>query len=107
MPKSVFQILVAALGAALAIAFWIIVIPPLLESRDVIGAFASGFVNPYASGYSLDAILCGAILFVWIAYERSVLGIKYGWIAIPIAFVPGVATGFALYLLVRSAQRAG
>lgn len=70
----------------------------------MLGAFAAGFVNPYSSGYSLDVILCALILFVWIFYERKARGIKHGWIAIPLSFVPGVATGFAVYLVLRSRQ---
>lgn len=104
MSKSVFEGLVSIIGAAFAIAFAIIVVPPLLESRDVVGAFAAGFVNPFSSGYSIDVILCALILFVWIFYERQTLGIKYGWIAIPLSFLPGVATGFAVYLVLRSRQ---
>lgn len=104
MSKSVFEGLVAGLGVAFAIAFCIIVVPPLLESGDVIGAFAAGFVNPFSTGYSLDVFLCAAILFVWIIYERSAQGIKHGWIAIPLSFAPGVATGFAAYLIIRSRQ---
>lgn len=104
MSKSVFEALTFALGLAFAIAFTVIVVPPLLQSGDVIGAFAAGFVNPYSSGYSFDVILCALILFVWIIYERRSLGIKYGWVAIPLSFVPGVATGFAVYLILRSQQ---
>lgn len=106
MSKAVFESIVIALGAAFAVAFAIIVVPALLETGDVIGAFAAGFVNPFSSGYSLDVILCALILFVWIAYERSALGIKHGWIAVPLSFLPGVATGFAFYLVLRSRQRA-
>lgn len=104
MLKTVFEALVIGLGAAFAIAFCIIVVPPLLESGDILGAFAAGFVNPFSSGYSLDAIVCALILFTWIIYERSALGIKHGWVAIPLSFVPGVATGFALYLVLRTRQ---
>lgn len=104
MSKSVFELLVIALGATFAIAFCIIVVPPLVESGDIIGAFAAGFVNPFSSGYSLDVVICAFILIVWILYERSALGIKYGWIAIPLSLAPGVATGFAAYLIIRSRQ---
>lgn len=104
MSKSVFEAIVLVLGIAFAIAFAVIVVPPLLQSGDVIGAFAAGFVNPYSSGYSLDVILCALILFVWIIHERQSLGIKHGWVAIPLSFVPGVATGFAVYLILRSRQ---
>lgn len=104
MPRPIFEFLVFVLGVAFAIAFCIIVVPPLLESGDVFGAFAAGFVNPYSSGYSLDVFVCAAILFVWIIHERGALGIRRGWIAIPLSFVPGVATGFAAYLIIRSRQ---
>lgn len=104
MPNRVFEFTTIALGAAFAIAFCIIVVPPLLETGDVIGAFAAGFVNPFSSGYSLDVIICGVILVVWILHERSSLGVRYGWIAIPLSLVPGVATGFAVYLIIRSRQ---
>ncbi|MEO1187597.1 MAG: DUF2834 domain-containing protein [Pseudomonadota bacterium] len=104
MSTSVFERLVLTLGILFALAFMIIVVPPLAQSGDVFGAFAAGFVNPYASGYSLDVILCALILFVWIIYERQARGIKHGWIAIPLSFIPGVATGFAVYLVLRSRQ---
>lgn len=104
MSKGVFESIVIALGAAFAVAFAIIVVPALLDTGDIVGAFAAGFVNPFSSGYSLDVILCALILFVWIAYERGSTSVKYGWIAVPLSFVPGVATGFAFYLVLRSRQ---
>jgi hypothetical protein len=104
MARSLFEFLVGALGLAFAIAFSGIVLPPLFESGDIAGAFAAGFVNPYASGYSLDAIVCGLILWVWVAHERAALGVKYGWVVVPLAFAPGVATAFAAYLIIRSRQ---
>jgi len=104
MSKSVFEAIVIGLGTLFAVAFCVIVVPPLLESGDVPGAFAAGFVNPFSSGYSLDVIVCAFILLAWIVYERSVLGIKHGWIAIPLSIVPGVATGFAFYLVLRTRQ---
>lgn len=104
MTRTAFEATVGLLGAAFAAAFSVIVIPPLIESGDIIGAFAAGFVNPYASGYSLDAIICGLILIAWVLYERSALGIRHGWVAIPLSFAPGVATAFAAYLVIRSRQ---
>ena len=105
MSKSVYESLVVLLGAAFAVAFVVIVMPPLLESGDVVGAFAAGFVNPYSSGYSLDAILTGLILVVWVLYERSTLGVRHGWVAIILCFVPGVAVALAYYLILRTRTR--
>lgn len=104
MNLATFRILLALIGGGFAIAFCVIVVPPLLASGDVIGAALGGFVNPYASGYSLDVILCWCVLGVWIAYERSTLGVRHGWIALLLGVVPGVATGFAFYLFLRTRQ---
>ncbi len=89
-------------GTGFAVFFFLYVFPPVLNDFDIIGAFAGGFVNPFATGYSVDAITCWLILTIWIIYERKTLGIRHGWIAIILGVVPGVATGFALYLLLRA-----
>lgn len=104
MSKTTFEYLVIFFGAMFTIAFTLIVMPALIESRDVIGAFAAGFVNPFSTGYSLDAIICAFILITWVLYERSSLNIRYGWVVIPLSFAPGVATAFAAYLIIRSRQ---
>lgn len=81
--------------------FCVSVIPALISDFDVIGAFAAGFVNPYSSGYSADVIACWCILAVWIWYERTEYNISYGWVCLVLGLVPGVAVGFALYLVLR------
>lgn len=84
--------------------FIIVVIPPLIENPDIVGAFSAGFVNPYASGYSADVICCWLILCIWVIYESS--KVKHGWICLLLGFVPGVAVGLALYLILRQRQLA-
>jgi hypothetical protein len=101
MSDAAFKVLLVILGLGFAVLFSVIVLPPLFESPDVIGAFAAGFVNPYASGYALDAIFCWAVLAVWVIYEANTRGIKHGWVALALGIAPGVATGFAVYLLIR------
>lgn len=102
--RSLFEALCALVGIGFAAFFFIKVLPPVLATGDVVGAFAAGFVNPFAAGYSTDVILCAVLLAIWIFYERQAHGVKYGWIAIVLSVVPGVATGFALYLILRSRQ---
>jgi hypothetical protein len=102
--QSLFKAVVFAIGAGFALAFAFVVMPPLLASGDIIGGFAAGFVNPYASGYALDTIACWCILAAWIAYERSRYGVRHGWLALVLGVAPGVASGFALYLLMRMRQ---
>lgn len=104
MSKDVFEYTIIILGAVFTVAFFVIVVPALLESKDIVGAFAAGFVNPYSSGYALDTIICGLILIIWVLYERKSLNLKHGWIVIPLSFAPGVATAFAVYLVIRSRQ---
>lgn len=107
MGRTLYWALIALFGVGFAVAFAIVVVPPLLENPDIPGAFAAGFVNPYAAGYSLDAICCWLILSTWIMYERFTMKVRHGWIAILIGLAPGVATAFALYLFLRQRAPAG
>ncbi len=105
MNPSRFRILLLVLGSAFTVCFVYFVIPPLLENFDVLGAFAGGFVNPFSTGYALDVIFTWLVLASWIFYEAKTKGIKYGWVALLLGIVPGVATGFAFYLLLRLKQK--
>lgn len=96
-----FEIMVGAVALLFTAIFAAMVVPALTADFDPVGAALSGFVNPYASGYAWDAILCWVILSVWILYERQTLQVKYGWICIALGLVPGVAVGFGLYLILR------
>jgi len=104
MSQRTFQICIAALGIGFALYFFVNVLPPLIADPDIMDALAAGFVNPYAAGYSTDAVLCWMILAVWVIYEARQLKIRHGWIALLLGLAPGVATGFALYLLLRQRQ---
>lgn len=99
-----FRTLLVVIGGLFALAFAWVVVPPLLESGDVIGAFAAGFVNPYAAGYATDTICCWLVLATWVVHEAKSRGIRHGWLALLLGIVPGVATGFAVYLLMRTWQ---
>lgn len=101
---ALFRIVLIALGSAFAVAFTAICVPPLLRTPDVIGALAGGFVNPFATGYSLDTIFCWFVLGAWVVYEAKVRGVRHGWVALVLGVAPGVATGFAVYLLLRLRQ---
>jgi len=75
--------------------------PPIIENPDIIGVLKAGFVNPYASAYSIDLIACWVILIFWIFHERLTFEIKFGWVCIPIGLILGVVVGLSLYLLMR------
>ncbi len=99
-----FRISLLILAAAFTVAFVLVCIPPFFENPDIIGAFAGGFVNPYASGFALDVFFSWGVLAVWVVYEAKVKGIRHGWLALVLGVVPGVAVGFAVYLLLRLKQ---
>lgn len=101
MSERIFYFAVIAIAAAFTATFAAVVMPPLIANPNVIGALAAGFVNPYASGYSSDVLACWAILAVWIVYEARAEGIRNGWVCILLGLFPGVAVGFAGYLLLR------
>lgn len=101
MNRSSLKVLLVVLALGFAVLFSVVVVPPLLASGDVLAAFAAGFVNPYASGYALDAITCWLVLAVWVIYEAKARHVRYGWVALLLGLAPGVATGFATYLLLR------
>ena len=105
MHPPLFRAVLIALAIAFTMAFVIVVVPPLLAPGAVIGAFAAGFVNPFASGYAIDVILCWCVLAAWVVHDATANGVRHGWIALALGVVPGVATGFALYLLIRMRQR--
>lgn len=92
--------LIALVGLGFAVAFVAVVVPALLDDGgDVLGGLAAGFVNPYATGYSLDVVCCWAVLAVWVVVERREHGIRH--VCLVLGIVPGVATGLAAYLLLR------
>ena len=101
MSMQAFRLSLLLLATAFTAAFVMVCIPPFLEKPDIIGAFAGGFVNPYASGYSMDILFTWSILASWVLYEAKTMGIRHGWVSLVLGIVPGVAVGFAFYLMLR------
>ena len=99
-----FHIVIVAVAAGFTALFSFVVVPPLIDNPDILGAFGAGFVNPYSSGYSADVIACWLILAAWVVFEARSKGVKHGWLCLVVGVIPGVAVGFAAYLLVRSRQ---
>jgi hypothetical protein len=104
MSDKSFRVAVIAVGLAFTALFSGLVVPPLIDNPDILGAFGAGFVNPYASGYSADVIACWVILAIWIVFEATSRSVKHGWLCLVVGVVPGVAVGFAAYLVLRSNQ---
>ncbi len=104
MSSRLLKIQLMALALGFTTVFCVVVLPPLWASGDIVGAFLAGFVNPYASGYSADVLFCWGVLALWVTYEAKVLAVKGGWMCLLLGVVPGVAVGFAVYLIVRMPQ---
>ena len=104
MSESVFKVILVLAAVFFTGFFAVVVVPPLMEDPDIIGAFAAGFVNPFSAGYSTDVLVCWAVLAVWVVFEARQYGIRHGWVCLVLGMVPGVAVGFAGYLLLRSGQ---
>jgi hypothetical protein len=102
MSEHMFKTLVGLVALAFTVIFAVIVMPALIADGDPVAGALAGFVNPYASGYAWDTILCWVILTIWIVYERRALGVPKGWICILLGLVPGVAVGFGVYLILRT-----
>jgi Terpene cyclase DEP1 len=107
MTETPFKASIIAAAAIFTALFAYWCIPPFIENPDIVGAFAAGFVNPYSSGYSADTLACWVILSAWILYEARERGVRHGWVCILLGMIPGVAVGFAAYLLLRMRQLGG
>jgi uncharacterized membrane protein len=104
MNEQKFNLSVAIVGIGFAIFFFATVVPPLFENPDLMAAVAAGFVNPYAAGYATDAMACWLVLAIWVTYDASAHDVRHGWLCLLLGAIPGVATGFALYLILRGKQ---
>ena len=104
MNERQFLATIIAVALGFTALFAVVVVPPLIEDPDILGAFGAGFENPYSSGYSADVIACWLILAAWVAFEARSKSVKHGWLCLLLGVVPGVAVGFAAYLLLRSHQ---
>lgn len=102
MKKRLFKISLLMVALVFTIIFIVVVIPPFIESPNILAAFKAGFVNPFAAGYSFDVFCCWFILLFWVLYDYP--KVKYGWVSLIIGVIPGVAVGFAVYLLLRTSQ---
>lgn len=99
MKDVIFKISLGITALIFIIYFGTTVIPAFLETKNIIEAINGGFVNPYSSAYSMDAILSWVVLTIWVIYESK--KVKHGWICLLLGLFPGVAVGFALYLVLR------
>jgi hypothetical protein len=101
-----FWAAVGLIALTFAALFFTLVLPPIMQTSDFVrGALLDGFANPTARGYTLDTLCTGLVVLAWIAYERVRYGVRHGWIAALLVFVPGVVVGLAAYLWLRSRPR--
>jgi hypothetical protein len=82
------------------------IIPPALirDGLDFWGGARDTFVNPYASGVSIDVLMTYVVLAVWVFHEARTRQVRRGWIALVLGLVTGVTVGLVAYLLIRARQ---
>jgi len=101
MKESTFKLLLILIAIGFVVFAAVVFFAPIIENPDIIGVLKAGFVNPYATAYSVDLIACWVVLIIWIIFERNQLKIKNGWVCIPIGLTLGVVVGLVIYLLLR------
>ena len=104
MNETIFRNILIGVAVAFTGVFCVLVVPALIADGDIVRGFAAEFVNPYASGYSIDVIFCWVVLAVWVFYDARVYSVRQGWICLMLGVIPGVAVGLALYLVLRQRQ---
>ena len=104
MNEKQFRLTILGVAVSFTALFGAVVVPPLVDDPDLLGAFAAGFENPYSSGYSADVIACWLILAAWVAFDAKSKLVKHGWFCLVLGLVPGAAVGLAAYLLLRLRQ---
>jgi len=102
--KKMFRLLLWMLIILFSLFFFISFLPHVISDANIIIVLQSGFVNPYATGYSIDLIATWLVLIVLVLHESHTHKIKGGWLCILLGLVPGVVVGWAAYLLLRSKQ---
>ena len=104
MSYSKFRTALVLVIISFTIFFLAFFLPPIIKNPDIVGVLKAGFVNPYASGYSIDLIACWFVLILLVLYESKTKSIKHGWVCVVLGLVPGVVVGWSAYFLVRNKQ---
>ena len=103
MPSTRFDWIITALAAACMATLAVVVLPTFVsDGLDVVRAFDQAFINPYATGFAIDAFSTYAILIAWVVYEARYRDVRQGWVAVALGLLLSVALGLALYLLIRN-----
>lgn len=105
MSKRAFNTGLIFIIASFTLFFFAYFVPPILQNPDILNVLKSGFVNPYATGYSIDLIACWLVLVLFVLYEAKTKSIRHGWVCVLLGLVPGVVVGWSLYLILRSRQK--
>jgi len=84
MNEKVFRVLLIIIAVGFILFALMFFFPPIIKDPDIIGVLRAGFVNVYATTYSIDLIACWVVLIFWIFHERHIYQIKLGWVCIPL-----------------------
>mgnify|MGYP001554742831 CR=1 FL=1 len=100
-----FRAVLLVLAAVFVVLFAAIIPPALIDDGfDFWGAARATFVNPYASGVSVDVLMAYVVLAVWVFHEARTRHVRRGWIALVLGLVTGLTVALVAYLLIRVRQ---
>jgi len=100
----IFKAILVLVIIGFTVFFFAYFLPPIIKDPDIVVILQSGFVNSYATGFSIDLIACWVVLILFVFYESKTKSIKYGWVCILLGLVPGVVVGWSVYLILRNSQ---
>lgn len=69
--------------------------------------FEQLFVNPISSFFAMDLIVSSLVLWIFVFWEGSRLGMKNLWIYVASNLLVGVSLGLPLFLLMRQRKLEG
>jgi hypothetical protein len=92
-------LLLAVLGLVLPYAHFIPwVVEHGLDARLLVNDLMANGISAF---FGADVIVSAVVLFVFIAAERSRIGMRGGWIAVGATMLVGVSCGMPLFLYLR------
>ncbi len=64
--------------------------------------FTDTFVNPAASSIAIDVLVTATAANIFIVMESRRIGLRWGWVLVPVSLVVAIAFAFPLFLAWRA-----
>lgn len=99
---SIREVLYGVLGVAALVLGWYYNLQ-YLEQPDSgwVDWIRQCMVNPAAASALMDLSLTYAIIGLWIVVEAKRIGLRWGWLAVPVTVFVSLGFGLGLFLIAR------